>query len=287
VAEVITERGFDGPASSTWPDGRTPTVRDMLLDKIEEYARHTGHADIMRERSVMARGTDRRTSMDITRRRELARRLLDGYVHGPAAATEATALALAKVAAAEAVVLVEGISDQIAIEALAARGGRDLGAERVVVLPIGGAHAFTRYLTQYGPAGAGLRLAGLCDSGEEKIVRRGLASAGIGSPGTRAEMERLGFYVCIEDLEDELISAIGTTQFEALIDSQGDLGSFRTLQRQPEWRGQPAAAQRRRFLGSGASRKIRYARLLAGAVDLDRLPHPLEAVLTRAKPTMQ
>jgi hypothetical protein len=33
----------------TWPDGRTPTVRDMLLDMIEEYARHTGHADVLRE----------------------------------------------------------------------------------------------------------------------------------------------------------------------------------------------------------------------------------------------
>jgi hypothetical protein len=220
--------------------------------------------------------------MDITRRRELASRLLDGYVHGPAAATEATARALAKVAAAEAVVLVEGISDQIVVETLAARHGRDLGGERVVVVPIGGAHAFTRYLTQFGPAGAGLRLAGLCDIGEENVVRRGLANAGIGSPVTRADMERLGFYVCVEDLEDELIRAIGTAQVEELIASQGDLGSFRSLQRQPEWRGQPAGAQLRRFLGSGARRKLRYGRLLAGAVDLARLPHPLEAVIIQA-----
>ena len=99
--------------------------------------------------------------MDRTRRRELASPLLDGYVHGPAAATEATAVALAKVAAAQAVVLVEGISDQIAVETLAARGGRDLDAEHVVVLPVGGAHAITRYLEQLGPGGAGLRLAGL------------------------------------------------------------------------------------------------------------------------------
>jgi len=49
LAKVIDERGLDGPASFTWPDGRTPTVRDMLLDMIEEYARHTGHADILRE----------------------------------------------------------------------------------------------------------------------------------------------------------------------------------------------------------------------------------------------
>ena len=222
--------------------------------------------------------------MDITRRRELASQLLDGYVHGPAAATEATARALAKVAAAEAVVLVEGISDQIAVETLAARRGRDLDAERVVVFPTGGVHAMARYLTQFGPAGTGLRLAGLCDAGEEDVVRRGLASAGIGSPGTRSEMERLGFYVCAEDLEDELIRAIGAARVEALIDSQGDLGSFRTLQGQPEWRSQPTAAQLRRFLGSGARRKLRYARLLAGSVDPGRLPHPLEAVLTWLNP---
>ncbi len=219
--------------------------------------------------------------MDITRRRELAGRLLDGYVHGPEAATEATVRALAKVADAQAVVLVEGVSDQIAVETAALRHGRDLAAERTVVLPMGGAHAFARYLTQLGPAGAGLRLAGLCDAGEEDVVRRGLASAGIGSPWTRASLERLGFYVCVQDLEDELIRAVGVARVEELVDSQGDLGSLRSLQRQLEWRGQPAGAQLRRFLGSGATRKLRYARLLTGAVDLDRLPPPLEAVLSR------
>jgi hypothetical protein len=219
------------------------------------------------------------TSMDIIRRGELARWLLDGYVHGPAAATQATALALAKVPAAAAVVLVEGISDQIAVETLATRLGRDFAAERVVVLPTGGAHGMMRYLRLLVPAGADLRLAGLCDRAEEHLVRRGLASAGIGSPTTRAELERLGFAVCVEDLEDELTRAIGATRFEALIDSQGDLGPFRSLQRQPQWRNQPANAQLHRFLGSGGSRKLRYARLLAGSVDLGRLPHPLETVL--------
>jgi hypothetical protein len=220
--------------------------------------------------------------MDINARRELASRLLDGYVHGPAAATEATTRALAKATAADAVLLVEGISDQIAVETLAARRGLDFCAQRMVIVPVGGAHAMTRYLKRFGPTGASLRLAGLCDVGEENVVRRGLASAGIGSPGTRADMERLGFYVCVEDLEDELIRAIGPAQVAALIDLQGDLGSFRSLQRQPEWRAQPAGAQLRRFLGSGATRKLRYARVLAGAVDLNRLPHPLEALLTQA-----
>ncbi len=217
--------------------------------------------------------------MDSTRRHELARQLLDGYVHGPAAATEATARALAKVQGARAAVLVEGISDQIALETLALRRGRDLDAEGVVILPIGGAYAITRYLKQFGPGGAGLTLAGLCDVGEEDIFRRGLARSLIGPALTRADMERLGFYVCVEDLEDELIRAVGATEVEALFDSQGDLGSFRSLQRQPEWRGQPVGAQMRRFLSSGARRKLRYARLLTGSVDLDRLPRPLDAAL--------
>jgi uncharacterized damage-inducible protein DinB len=49
LGDVLAERGLDGLASFTWPDGRTPTVRTMLLDMVEEYARHTGHADILRE----------------------------------------------------------------------------------------------------------------------------------------------------------------------------------------------------------------------------------------------
>ena len=221
--------------------------------------------------------------MDNDKRRELASQLLDGYVHGPAAATEATARALAKTTDAKAVVLAEGVSDQIAVETIAARQGRDLSAEGVVVLPMGGAHAIRRYLMRFGPAGAGLRLAGLCDVGEETVFRRALASAGVGSPRTRTDLERLGFYVCVEDLEDELIRAIGTATVEALIDTQGDLGSFRSLQRQPEWRGRPVAAQLRRFLGSGATRKLRYARLLAGAVNLNQLPYPLDAVLAESR----
>ncbi|HET7012513.1 MAG TPA: ATP-dependent endonuclease [Streptosporangiaceae bacterium] len=226
--------------------------------------------------------TDDTSSMNFAKRRELASRLLDGYVHGPAAATAATTRALAKVASAQTVVLVEGISDQIAVETLARRRDRDLDAEGVVVLPIGGAHAIARYLALLGRDGAGLRLTGLCDLAEEEVFRRGLAGAGLGSPATRDDLGRLGFYVCVEDLEDELIRSIGVAQVEVLIDSQGDLGSFRSLQRQPQWRGQPARAQLRRFLAAGSRRKLRYARLLVGAVALDRLPHPLDAVLTVA-----
>ena len=217
--------------------------------------------------------------MDTERRRDLAEKALHGYVNGPSAPTRATARALAKAGAARTIILVEGISDQIALETLALRRNRDLDAEGVLVLPTGGAQALARFLTHFGPEGADLRLAGLCDVREEGVLRRGLVDARVGYPRTRADMERIGFHVCVEDLEDELIRAVGASKVEVIFDSQGDLGSFRSLQKQPAWRGEKVEAQMRRFLGSGSRRKLRYARLLTGSVDLDRVPYPLDAVL--------
>jgi hypothetical protein len=178
-----------------------------------------------------------------------------------------------------AVVLVEGLSDQVALEALAARRGRDLGAEGVSVVPIGGAQAIGRFLARYGPHGLDITVAGLCDAGEEDDFRRGLARAGLGSSLTRAEMESRGFYVCVKDLEDELIRAVGVAAVERIADAEGDLRSFRTLQKQAAWHGRPMQEQLRRWLGSGGRRKIRYARLLVDALDLARVPRPLDGVL--------
>ena len=179
------------------------------------------------------------------------------------------------------VVLVEGISDRVALEALAERHGRDLEAEGVSVVSIGGAQAIGRVLVELDAHGSNVRLAGLYDEGEERDFRRGLERAGIGSPTTRSEMERLGFYVCVADLEDELIRALGAAAVEEVVEAQGDLRSFRTMQKQPEWRERPAEEQLRRYLGSGARRKTRYARLLVEALDLSRVPEPLEGVLAR------
>ena len=178
-----------------------------------------------------------------------------------------------------AVVLVEGLSDRVAVEALAERRGRDLAAEGVSVIPIGGAQAIRGALDLYGPRGLDLGLAGLCDAGEEPSFRRGLEHAGLGTELTRAGMEGLGFFVCEADLEDELIRALGADVVEQVVNANGDLGPFRTLQKQPEWRGRPLHAQLRRYFGSGGRRKIRYARFLVEALDLDRVPRPLDGVL--------
>jgi hypothetical protein len=97
-------------------------------------------------------------------------------------------------------------------------------------------------------------------------------------------MERLGFFVCENDLEVDLIRASGLVAIEALLDSQGDLDSLRILQKQPAWRQKGVDAQVRRWLGAGSRRKLRYARRLVLALDLDRVPRPLTAVLAATGP---
>jgi hypothetical protein len=178
-----------------------------------------------------------------------------------------------------AVILVEGTSDRIALETLAERRGRELAAEGVSIVPIGGAQALGRFLERLRSEKPGVTAAGLCDAGEEASFRRSLERAGIGSDLTRAEMEALGFFVCDADLEDELIRALGAQRVEEVVEAHGDLGPLRTLQKQPEWRSRPLEEQLRRFFGSGARRKIRYSRVLVEALDLDRVPRPLDCVL--------
>jgi hypothetical protein len=185
---------------------------------------------------------------------------------------------------ARTVVLVEGVSDRRAVEALAQRQGRDLAAEGVAVVAMGGAQAIGRFLELYGPRGRGLELAGLCDLQEEDEFRRGLERAGFGSNLTRADMEQLGFYVCVRDLEDELIRAHGPGAVQRIASFRGDLQSFQTLQRQPAWQGQPVEEQLRRFMGSGGRRKLRYASYLVAALDLDKIPRPLTGVLEATRP---
>ena len=175
-------------------------------------------------------------------------------------------------------VLVEGISDQVALETLAERRGRKLDAEGILLVPMGGAQSIGRFLHEFGPRGLDLRLTGLCDAAEEDEFRRGLERAGLPVGSTRADLERLGFFVCVADLEDELIRALGVEVVEQVADAQRELGSFRTFQKQPAQQEKSTDQQLRRWLGN---RKIRYARLLVEALDLTRVPRPLDLVLER------
>jgi len=164
------------------------------------------------------------------------------------------------------VILVEGTSDGLTLEALARRRGRDLDTEDVSIVPMGGFGNLPRVLGTYG----GLRLAGLYDSGEERHFLRALGCA------DREELERAGFFACTRDLEDELTRAVGPEGMERVLAEQNELRAFRTYQKQPAHRDRPLEEQLHGFMWN---RKQRYAVLLVEALDLDRVPRPLDRVL--------
>lgn len=164
------------------------------------------------------------------------------------------------------VVLVEGTSDRRAVEALARRRGRDLRAEGVAVVPMGGYGNLPRHLREH----RGVRLAGLYDAGEERHFLRELRCE------DRDGLERAGFYACARDLEDELTRAVGPARMERVLAEQDELRAFRTYQRQPAQRERPLEEQLHGFMWN---RKQRYAVVLVEALDLDRVPRPLDRVL--------
>ena len=164
------------------------------------------------------------------------------------------------------VVLVEGTSDGHAVETLVRRRGRDLEAESVAIVSMGGYGNLPRVLERYHD----VPLAGLYDVGEERHFLRALGC------DDRGELERVGFYACTRDLEDELTRAVGPAGMERVLTEQGELRAFRTYQRQPAHRDRPLEEQLHGFMWN---RKQRYAVLLVEALDLERVPRPLDRVL--------
>lgn len=164
------------------------------------------------------------------------------------------------------IVLVEGTSDRHAVETLAHRRGRDLQAEGVAIVAMGGFGNLPRLLEQY----RDVRLAGLYDVGEERHFLRALRCA------DRDELEHVGFFACTRDLEDELTRAVGPDGMERLLAVQSELRAFRTYQKQPAHRARPLEEQLHGFMWN---RKQRYAVLLVEALDLERVPRPLDRVL--------
>ena len=179
------------------------------------------------------------------------------------------------------IVLVEGASDQVAVQTLASRLGRDLAAERIEVVAMGGVTNTRTFASRYGPLGLGIELAGLYDALDETKVQRGLDAAGLGGALEPDALERLGFYRCSADLEDELIRALGTEAVEAVIAGEGETRSLRLLADMPAQRHWTREAVLRRFIGVRSGRKARYAELLVRALESSRVPYPLHALLAR------
>ena len=180
-----------------------------------------------------------------------------------------------------AVVLVEGNSDRVALHTLAGRSGRDLAAEGIDVVAMGGITNTRAFASRYGPHGLGVPLAGLYDEPEEEKVRHGLAAGGLDAALEPDGLSGLGFYKCSADLEDELIRALGVEAVEAVIEAAGEARSLRLLAGMPAQRDWTREAVLRRFFGSQSGRKARYAALMVEALEPGREPEPLVAVLSR------
>ena len=177
------------------------------------------------------------------------------------------------------IVIVEGLSDQLALNEVARRLGRDLEAEGVSIVPIGGAHGIARFLAALARDGSDVRLAGLCDAREEIVFRKALESSGRGVALDREQMERLGFFVCTADLEDELIRALGVASAVKVIEAQGDLQPWQTFQKQPAQRGRSTHDQLRRFVRSISGRNPKYVRAFIEALEPSQIPRPLRQLL--------
>lgn len=176
---------------------------------------------------------------------------------------------------ARTVVLVEGLSDKAAVEALAGRMEADLQAMGILVVSMGGATNVGRFLERYTRNYPEVNISGLYDEAEEIHVRAGLERAGITSP----QLEDQGFFMCVADLEDEMIRSLGVERVLDVVTSEGELAGFRVMQGQPHWRERNVGDQLHRFIGIRSGRKIRYGGLLAGALDLSRIPRPLEQLM--------
>ncbi len=108
--------------------------------------------------------------------------------------------------------------------------------------------------------------------------------AGYGPNLDRRELERVGFFACIADLEDELIRAAGENELSRLIELEGDAQPWHTFRTQVAWHGRPVDQQFRRFIRSVSERNSRYIRAIVETIDPSRLPRPIRLLLDYVEP---
>lgn len=152
-------------------------------------------------------------------------------------------------------IIVEGESDRVAVEILGAR----LGLALPEVRSVGGSKGARRAVASL----PGARVIGLVDRPERRDFERFLDAV----------------YVCDPDLEGEFVRALGVAAVLSLIDDEGERVSFRRLQHQPAQRARTLEQQLSRFFGGRSGNKLRYARLMAEALPLERIPPPIDALL--------
>jgi hypothetical protein len=152
-----------------------------------------------------------------------------------------------------------------------------LDAEGVTIISIDGGGAVGTFLRLFGPSGLKLTVFGMCDEDKESKWISELQKAGYGAKD-RVSMNADGFFVCVKDLEQEFVRAIGLTAAQSLIANEGEAAAFTAFQKQPAHSGVPVDEQLRRFLQKD---KVGWAIPLVDALNLKAIPGPLNDLITK------
>jgi predicted ATP-dependent endonuclease of OLD family len=171
---------------------------------------------------------------------------------------------------------VEGPSDRLAILSLAKKNNLSLDSLGVSVIALNGAGILTWFLKLFGPTGFQLPVCGICDLDHLSQWSKVLENLGLGKSLSRSEMEKIGFFVCDRDMEDELVKALGDAAVLQAIDENGDTQDWNVFCQQPNNKTLARAAQIRAFLA--AKRKVIYAPILVSKLSAT-VPRPLQQVL--------
>ncbi|MFC6706969.1 hypothetical protein [Flexivirga alba] len=181
-------------------------------------------------------------------------------------------------AAVHQVVLLEGVSDIAALTAVAKT--QDVNLDNVDLIDLAGVTNVRRELIELHRGSVGLEILGLCDAPEVRFVEQALNEVG-GTVRDASDLPTYGFFVCHADLEEELIRALGTDRAVAVVEQLGLDTKLATLRQQPAWQDRPLAEQLHRFCGVASGRKELLAGALAGALEPEDVPQPLQGLLDR------
>jgi hypothetical protein len=177
------------------------------------------------------------------------------------------------------VVLFEGASDRLAVEAASRRLG--VGLDGLDLVDLDGITNLRAVLRDLLTRPDEVRVLGLYDAAEGAYVRRVLSDLGV-LEDDGADPEGVGFFGCERDLEDEAIAAAGPDLVVETLDARGELARFRVFQGQPAQRERAVEDQLHRFAGTAAGRKARFAADVIDVIPLERMPRPLVALLDAA-----
>lgn len=184
------------------------------------------------------------------------------------------------------VVLLEGRSDVAAVRAAARTAGVDLSGVRLV--DMGGitnvrGHLVALARDGFTADGSGaVQLLGMCDAAETRFVESALAATGQWVRDA-SDLPSAGFFVCVADLEDELLRALGTTRALEVLGRLGLSDKLDALRHQPAWRDRPLLEQLHRFAGVASGRKELLAGELTAELAGEELPEPLRLLLDRLR----